>query len=104
MAKTTYMYRVSMGRGKIDEISYCYARNSKTAREAYRELNKDKKYDTFEITMFGEALFAKHPEPFSLMPSDEIAYITQQKLAQEQAYAQRKAQPVEFVPVESEVQ
>ena len=99
--KNTYMYRVSMGYGKdnVKEVAFCYARNKECAITGMREIFKEKKYDRFDVVMFGEADIRKHPERFMVMPKDEVDYVLKQELAKADAYAQRKPeQTIEFVP------
>ena len=104
-SKCTYMYKCSMGYGNdIKEVAFCYARNKRSAREGYREIFKDKKYDKFEVVMFGEADINRHPERFMPMPKDEVDYVIRASLANAPFYAQRKATPpqIDFVPEREE--
>ena len=89
--KNTYIYKVSMGKGNdVDEVAFCYARNKIAAREGYREIFRENKYDRFNVVMFGEADYKKHPEWFKPMPREEVDYVLRNKLADADAYAQRK--------------
>ncbi len=97
--KNTYIYKVSMGNGEdIKEVVFCYARNAEAARDGYKTVFKEKKYDKFHVVMFGEADIRVHPERFMPMPKDEVDYVIKRKLAEADAYAQRKTQSIEFIP------
>lgn len=103
--KCTYMYRISMGYGNdIKEVVYAYGRNKQAVREGCRMIFKEKKYDKFDVVMFGEADYRKHPERFMPMPKDEVDYVIRANLGQADAYSQRKAEPpkVEFIPESEE--
>lgn len=90
-AKSTYVYRISMGHnGSAELTKYCYARNSSTAIHEYAEKYKDRKYDTFKAVMFAEASIRKHPGPFEEMPEDEVKIIEENNLANAPAYSMRK--------------
>ena len=92
--KNTYMYKVSMGNGdRIKEVAFCYARNARAARNGYKALFRDKKYDRFEVLMFGEADIKEYPDLFRPMPKEEADYIIRAALADAEAYAQRKPDP-----------
>ena len=97
--KNVYMYRVSMGYGNnMKEVAFCYARNADAARAGMRELFGEKKYDKYDVVMFGEADIHKHPDRFMPMSKDEVDYIMKAELAKADAYAQRKEQSAEFIP------
>ena len=96
--KCTYLYKVSMGNGdEVKEVVFCYARNKEAAKEGYKEIFKAKKYDKFDVVMFGEADIVRYPERFRVMPKDEVDYVIRTGLAQEAMYAQRKAKK-DFFP------
>ena len=89
--KATYLYKVDMGWGEtVDKTSYCYARNAGVAIDTYKEMYREKKYDSFRAKMFGEAKIEAHPGLFELMEPDEIEYIESKNLASAPAYSQRK--------------
>lgn len=101
--RSVYMYKCSMGyNNNIDKVAYCYARNSKVAQQQFKELYKEKKYDTFNTVMFGEANIKVHQQPFEIMSEDEVKYILKSKIGQEPMYAQRK--PIDNPVPESDKQ
>lgn len=105
--KMVYIYKVELGHnGKIEETKYCYARNEKKAKEYYKEKYRDKKYDTFKATAFGDVELRRHPEPVEEMPEDVVNYITDNHLGSQPLYSNRKDNRIptggEFVPINKE--
>ena len=103
--KCTYMYKISMWRkNKIDQTIYAYARNKRAVIDNCKEIYKEKKYDKFDVVMFGEADFRRHPEHFEPMPQDEVDYVIKANLAKADAYSQRKTEEpqVKFIPESEE--
>ena len=106
--KSVYLYQVKMGHGdKDEEVAFCYARNAGCAVSGYKEIFKEKKYDSFKAKMFGEADIRIHDKPFEIMTKDEVDYVMKYGLGSADAYAQQKnPQPPAggtFVPVKGEI-
>lgn len=89
--KATYIYKIGMGyQDPNEEIAFVYARNSSYAINACQEQFKEKKYSCFKATMFGEADVKLHPGPVEAMSEEEIDLVIQNRIAEAEAYAQRK--------------
>ena len=104
-AKVTYIYRVELGHNDIvDEIKYCYARNSNIVKQALREYCRQKKYNSIRTIAFGDADIKKHSGIYEELYEDEIRYLIEHNIGNEEAYSYRKDNTIpangEFVSVE----
>lgn len=109
-AKTTYLYKISVGHSKPEKVVFCYARNADTAIKGYKQIFKDEKYDYYSAVMFGNADRKRHPGPFEIMTKEEADIVINKKLADADAYSNRREPMIprvipsgEFVPVEGAV-
>ena len=89
--KATFIYRVEIGHHpNVEQVEFCYARNSEHAVDHFREQFKDRRFDLYKAYKVGEADYRKHPDPFETMPLDEEWVMRRTKATVGEEYAERR--------------